>query len=338
MTYSVPPVGSVWASGFFFVPVSICENLLKMSSEYQIKALLIVLSKNGTASLDEISKALGVTQSDAEEFMQFWVSEGVLINSDAAAAPPPAKEQPPAACIQKPCEPAEKMRTKSSAASAPSLSPKDIVNLCRENDELQYLLKEAQSVLGRTISRAEQEMFINMSTFYGLPVSVILMIIQHYKAQKEKGRALGMSYIAKMAANWADEGITSISEAEEKLAALDKSDEIWKEIAALAGIRHKAPTAKMRAMTDSWVQDFSMEMIELACVQMKEHTEKASLSYVNSILKNWKKKGILTPEDYEKDCKKFEETAKNASSTKLKSTPTYDIEKIKSDAMNNTEI
>lgn len=333
MDYKISPIGSVWDRGFFSVPVSVAENMLKLSSENQIKALLIVLSKNGAANSDEISKRLGVSKSDVEEFMQFWIDEGVVFSEDSKRSVNPAE-------AEKPVEEPESSEVKKVASiGVPSLSPKDIVCLCRESEELQMLLNEAQTVLGRTISHAEQEMLINMTNFYGLPVSIVLMILTYYKSEKEKGRAIGVSYITKMAKNWAEEGIATISDAEEKLKSIDCSDRLWEKITGLSGIKHKTPSEKMRKMVESWAEDFSDEMIEIACNEMKEHTEKPNLSYVNGVLKSWKKRGIKTPEDFERDKKLFEQSAqKKEKYNSLKSKPTYDLEQIKRDALNNTEI
>lgn len=227
--------------------------------------------------------------------------------------------------------------------SAPTLTPKDIVCAINESPEISELLNEAQVVLGRTISHAESEMLVNLVNFYGLSSAIILMILGYCKQERERNRdkKIGTAYIMKIAENWLDEGIDTIALAEEKLKSIEKTNKYWNEITALAGIRHKNPTDKQRAMVLSWYDDFSLDMITVAIDKMKENTDSPKLSYVDSILKSWKKKGVKTPEDIEKEDEEFEKSKtkplkKNPNSLSRK--PTYDLEKIKQDAMNNTEI
>lgn len=328
MDYKFLPFGSVWQDGIFNVPVALVDKYLKLSSEYQLKALLFVLRNNGQASSSMIGKALGQTAGDIDELLEFWVDEGILSTDDSVPArstEPPVQEEE---VIQKPVK--EKM-------SAPRLSPKDIVNLLRTDDKLRFLLTEAQSVLGRSISHAEQEMLINMVSYYGLNPEIVLMILEFYRSEKQKGKSIGISYVNAMAKSWADEGVTSIGEAEERLKELERSDRLWNEVVAMTGIRHRRPTAKQRKMVSQWFEDFDITMINLACDIMKENTSEPKLSYINAVLVNWKKDGVRTPSEVEAQKAEKQNTDKK-SSPRLKSTPSYDLEKIKRDAMNNTDI
>ena len=81
MNYQILPVGSVWSGGMFFVPQAIADKYLKLASEYQLKALLFLLGKGGAASSAEIAKKLGITGADAENIMDFWVAEGILVQN-----------------------------------------------------------------------------------------------------------------------------------------------------------------------------------------------------------------------------------------------------------------
>lgn len=74
--------------------------------------------------------------------------------------------------------------------SAPNLSPKDIVSILRDSEKLKNLVNEAQKVLGRTISLAEQAIIINMVNYYELKPEVVLMILEYYKNEKQKGMSI----------------------------------------------------------------------------------------------------------------------------------------------------
>ena len=74
-------------------------------------------------------------------------------------------------------------------------------------EKLKNLVNEAQKVLGRTISLAEQAIIINMVNYYELKPEVVLMILEYYKNEKQKGMSISFSYINAIAKNWSDEGI-----------------------------------------------------------------------------------------------------------------------------------
>lgn len=332
MDYSVMPFAAVWKNGIFNLPTDIVDKYLKMASEYQLKALLYIIRHEGRADSASVAKALGQTVGDIESIMEFWLSEGVVVADGCEIAPPPAPVTEPAE------EKAEKTVPKHEMLAAPRLSPKDVAAFAAADQSISFLLSDAQRVLGRTISHAEQEMLVNMVQYYGLKVEVILMILEFYRSEKQRGKAIGISYVNAMAKNWADEGINSITDAEAKLQDIARSDRLWNEIVAITGIRHRRPTAKQREMVYDWFKDFDVAMITLAADIMKENTAEPSLAYVNKILKQWKKKNITSPAQVKAEQEAFEKSKANKKSDKLKSKPSYDLEKVMSDAMNNTDI
>ncbi len=328
MDYRIAPFAGVWSNGIFNVPDDIVDKYLKLASEYQLKALLFILRNNGQSSSADIGRALGQTSADIDDLMEFWIEEGVLSADGQAPVQKPAAEKKEEA-------PAKPVRE---TISAPRLTPKDVINMLRDSEELTFLVNEAQVILGRTISHAEQEMLINMVNYYGLKVEVIMMILEFYRSEKERGKSIGIAYVNAMAKNWSDEGISSIAEAEDKLRDIERSDRLWNEVVAITGIRHRRPTAKQREMVKGWFDDFDIAMITLASDMMKENTAEPSLAYVNKIIKAWKKKGIGTPEQVIAEQEAFAKSRAEKSSDKLQSKPTYDLDDYKKFAADNTEI
>lgn len=329
MEYQIFPIGDIWQNGTFCVPSRIVSDYIKLASEYQLKALMLILSSNGRASSHDIAKALGCTENDADDFLDFWVEEGVLSKNGITAEPPAPEPVQPAQ--PKPAEPVKTVEP----MPVPTLSPKDIVAMCSESGELTELLRNAEEVLGRILSHAERQLIVNMVTYYGLPGEIALTILHYYKSEREKGKAIGTAYIAAMAKNWSEEGITTLDAADEKLKDIESTDKLWTEIVELSGIRHKRPTAKQREMVKVWSGNFSMEMIALACDTMRENTDKPTLNYVNTVLKNWKKKGISTPADVKADYEKHSQSSKAKKNGKLQSEPNFDINEIAQNAMFN---
>lgn len=327
MQYKVIPVGDMWQGGMFCVPNLIVQQYIKLASEYQLKALMIVLSNNGNGDPKDVAKILGCTESDACDFLDFWVQEGLLTH-DGAGAPPTAT---PTSAPRKTKK--EERKPAVESIPIPTLTPKDIVTMCREDSMLTDTLRSAQEVLGKTLSHAQQEMIINMITYYGLPGDVVLTILQYYVNEKKNGRALGTAYVTAMAKDWSEQGITTLDAADEKLRELELSDKLWTEIIAMAGMHYRNPTAKQRVMIRNWREDFSMEMIGIACDAMNENAANPSLKYVDGILKKWKKQGIKTPTDVENDNAQHKQRKESADSRSGDIDTTYDLDEIERRAM-----
>lgn len=329
MQYQLIPVGDIWSDGMVAVPKKIITKSLRFSSEYQIKALLLIASSGGMIDSQELASKLGCTESDADSFLQFWVAEG-LINpvGEEVKITLPVNEE-------KPKETPKPKVEKQIDFGPPQLSRGAVAQYINENKDMAELLKEAEIIKGTTLSHSEQELVINMFEYFGLPAEVIVYILEYYYTKRRNGEAVGTAYVEKIAKNWSDEGITDALSADEKMRELETSDKEWNEITVLTGLRHRSPTIKQREMVSKWCKEFSMTMISLACDIMKENTEKPTLKYVDTVLKNWKKKGIATPEDVENEEKAHLE--QKAQKNKGNIDKTYDINDIATKAMMNDD-
>lgn len=329
MDYRIAPFGNIWSNGIFNVPADLVDKYLKIASEYQLKALLFILRNGGQASSSQIAKALGQTAGDIDDLLELWTDEGIL-SADGQAVAVKAEI--------KPAEPVAPKKVVKESLSAPRLTPADIVNAQRESSDIAFLLNEAQVILGRTISHAEQEMLVNMVNYYGLKAEVIMMILEFYRSEKERGKSIGISYVNAMAKNWAEEGIDSVADAEAKLQDIAKSDRLWNEIIAVTGIRHKRPTAKQREMIKDWFSDFDITMITLAADIMKENIPEPKLAYMNTIIKKWRKNGISSPSQVKAEQEAYAKSKSEKSDDRLKSEPTYDLNKYDGYLTDNTSI
>ncbi|MDE5964494.1 MAG: DnaD domain protein, partial [Eubacterium sp.] len=290
---------------------------------------LFILRNGGQASSSQIAKALGQTAGDIDDLLEFWTDEGILsVDGQAVTVKTEIKQ----------AEPAVEKKVVKESLSAPRLTPADIINAQRDSSDIAFLLTEAQVILVRTISHAEQEMLVNMVNYYGLKAEVIMMILEFYRSEKERGKSIGISYVNAMAKNWAEEGIDSVADAEAKLQDIAKSDRLWNEIIAITGIRHKRPTAKQREMIKDWFADFDITMITLAADIMKENIPEPKLAYMNTIIKKWRKSGITSPSQVKAEQEAYAKSKGEKNDDRLQSKPTYDLDEYAKFAMNNTDI
>ncbi len=336
MDYAVVPFGGIWQNGMFNVPSDMVDKYFKFASNNQIKALLFILRQGGQADTMSISKAFNIDKAEADELLEFWMLEGVVTADGNAVSEPEKKET---------------VRILKQAPEAPKLSPRDIVEFIRRSSDNAALLNEAESVKGRSLSEAEKSAIVNMIDFYALKPEVILMLLHFYFNEQKKGLPVGNAYLLKTAANWSNEGINTIGDAEVKLAEIEKSNRYKNQIKAITGLSpitgYSQKAEKQNKMISEWFKSFDVTMITLAFDTMKKDIKnddmairEPSLEYMNSILKRWKKYNISNPqqlEDYLNDLEQKQTKIKNKSS-KLQRKPTYDMNELKRYARENTEI
>ena len=323
MSVRINNSGEFWADGVFCVPKAVAEKHMAFADENKIKALLLILSDSGTVDSAEISKKLKISADEAEEAVAFWVNEGILVDTD----------EPEAVVIEKPAE--EPAKKAYESLPMPSLTPKDIVRMCGEQPELAELLQSSEKVLGSTLSGAMKSNIINMATYYGLPVPVIVTLLEYYKSERDKGKSITTRTLQNMAREWADEGIASLDDASAKLQELQDAQELWSDILSKCEFDYRKPTSAQIKMLSRWLNDFDSEMIFFACNTMKKYTdeEKRSIKIVDNILKEWKRNGFKTPEDVKAKPKKKDKQSSN----KLRRKPSFDIDEIAQKAKLNDD-
>ncbi len=177
---------------------------------------------------------------------------------------------------------------------------------------------------------------------YGLPVEVILMIIEYCVSVGK----INIAYISAMGKDWAEKEIDTIEKADEQVEHLRRCNGVWKELAALAGIANPRPTSAQSEFLRTWTYEFSygIDMLNLAYEEMANHCTKLSFAYMNKVLKNWHDAGIKTPTDVADLAKKYADgkgggkkgvsgQADIKTPQAAKAAPSYDIEEYKRSAM-----
>lgn len=331
MRFQLVNNGDIWSDGVVMIPKKIVTNSLNFASEYRLKALLLIAASGGVIDSQEVAKELGCTEADAAEFLQFWVAEGLLNPTDSDnVIPVVSPSQPKTEANNKPMDKPQK-----GELGPPQRSRNDIIELINSSADMKSIMDEAESIKGNFLTHAEQELIVNMNEYFGLPIEVIAYILQYYYTKKKDGQAVGIAYAEKIAKNWSEEGITTANAADEKMQELESSDGLWQEVITLTGLKHKQPTIKQREMIIAWRKEFSLEMITIACDIMRENTDKPTLKYVDSILKNWKKKSIATPQDVAKADKEHQEKKQGKKKADIDST--YNLDEIAKKAMLNDD-
>lgn len=323
MSYQILPNGEAWANGVFCLPKSVMKKI-KFLDAIKLSVLTLAIAS------DEIKPPVMAAQLrievyEVEDALDYWVGEGILVDTEIIV---PVQEEKPIEAKQS----LEKL-------PMPSLSPKDIVALSRENSDIKELLRNAQPILGSTIPQAMQSNLVNMVTYYGLSVPVVLTLLQYYKNERDKGKAITPHKLQMMAKEWAELEIDNLDKASDKLQEMEDVKELWSWVIAQCEIDYRKPTATQEKMMLRWKTNFSNDMISYAINVMKkyaENEESRSIKEVDNILKDWKRKGFTTPDDV-KSYKKPEQKSKSKSGEKLQVKPTFDIDKIAKDTLTNDD-
>lgn len=320
----------------FAVPSCVVDKHIKLAGSAQLKVLLWTLRHAGEPfEIEALSKALAMHPADAKDAMQYWIESGLLKSDGESYVPSNAED------LQKTSVSAEKdtVSSKKNTQEPPEEAPKKAVPVrprplsrpqkpdpqfvakrISDQPELSFLMQEAQIILGRPISNGDCATLLMLHDNDGLPVDVIIMILQ-YAVSAGKSN---MKYIEKVAVSWAAEEIDTIEKAENKIRALDEHKRAWKRVVTILGLESRSPTSKEDECSNRWINEwkFSDEMIREAYERCVDAKGKYISKYIDSILLRWHNSNICTIEQ-------ALEEKRTSRSKKLESqahSPSYDID------------
>ena len=290
----------------FVVPSAVVDQHLKLAGSAQLKILLWLLRHAGEPCDPEtIGQALGLSRADVCDAMQYWITAGLIRESDGLCTPP--ESEPVAASAAKPETPhASEMpapEKKERPLTRPrQLNPAEIAGRIGNSKDINFLIEASESIFGRPLSTPEMGSLINLHDWDGLPSDVIIMAVQ-YAADNNK---INMSYIEKMAVSWGAEGINTHEKAEEKIRQLDERKAAWSRVSRLFGIDKRPPSASESEAVTRWVNvwHFDDAMLQEAYNRCIDSTGKVKFQYINKILERWNSEGIRTIDDARADERK----------------------------------
>jgi len=289
MKYNIAP--SAWANAFA-VPSQVVDKHIKIASGQQLKVFLwLVRHSADEFDIDEIANGVGMSAGEVHDNMQYWVEKGLVAKDDVVN---PAKEKPKEE--ESKIEPEEDPQ-KAQLLSLPDITPthEQVATRVIESPELKYLYIEAQAKLGKTIGYDTQAKLLMIHDHYGLPVEVILTIIE-YAASKGKA---SMAYISKISKDWGEREIDTLEKADEQLKKLCNDEKRWKDFCAMFSVDPPKHTTKRSEYLKKWNEQlgFPLEMIYIAYEETLNNIDKVNFSYTDSILQNWSTQKIKTPVD-----------------------------------------
>lgn len=276
----------------FAVPSEVVDDYIRLAGSVQIKVLLWLMRHSADEkNIEEMSKDLGVSVPDCNDALTFWKETGILISCNAESV---VVNQETVKEEKRPVE--DKKILPEIEVVKPTVE--QIVARGDESEEVRFLFNEAQLRLGKTIGHDGQAVLLMMHDAYGLPVEVIVTIIEYCVSVGKTST----SYIAKIGKDWGEREIDTLEKADEVINELKASDEMWGEFRLRTGISTPRPTSAQMKYLNRWKNEygFSMDMIFLAYEETANNIQKMSFPYMDKVLKNWFEEGLKTPQDVAK--------------------------------------
>ena len=291
----------------FAVPCALVDRHLKLAGKEQLQVILWALRHAGESFSPEIlAQDLGMSRDSALDALDYWSDRGLLAGSGGELRPVPQPETVPARPAA--VHPAPALPQEPEQASAPPAEPEqekaalpprkrmirpDGMHLAariNESETIRFLMQEAESILGKTLSPAMSTLLLTISDDYGLPPEVTVMLL-HYAVGAGK---TGTAYIDSVARDWAENGIFTLEAAERKLQDLSERRLAWGKVESAAGLPRRSPSKKEEEAAFRWVYEwkFTPEMLAAAYERCADNTGKFSAAYMNKVLERWYKTGI----------------------------------------------
>ena len=238
--------------------------------------LYIYLLKNGSAELPKMSADLKKSENEIERAFSTLISLGLAAGDTSESVPERADE-------------------------LPEYTIDDVNNELKSGAEFRDLVNGIESCLGRLLSSDDLRKLFGIYDHLGLPPEVILFLVNfcdaEYKERYGTSRRTTMRYIEKVAFAWEREGICTLDLAEARVNFLLDRKSAAGRIKSVLGIRDRNLTSSEQKYVNAWADmGFPPETIEIAYDRTVLRTGKLSWKYMDTILKSWKSKGIVTPE------------------------------------------
>ncbi len=246
-----------------------------------IYALCAFKKTGAIMSASDIAKKMRISCDEVEDAIEFWCEVGVLMQeNEGYAFPESGKVSTP----KKAASAAERLRTR------PSYNSAEIEATASVNKAVDNLFRQAEEILQKLLSPSDVEMIYSFVDWLGLPVEVVIMLLQFAARQGKTGKR----YLETVAIDWADKGINTYESAEEYIRQIELRLSNEGKVRGILGIYDRALTQTEKKYIGMWVSEknIPIPLIEEAYDRTVAATGKLSWAYMNKILTSWQNQGL----------------------------------------------
>ena len=261
----------------FVMPSIVVDKYIKIATETQLKVLLFLM-RNISQEIDssKIADALSLPKSEVEDALLFW-SQRELLN----------------------CEQVNEQDKKPVIINSSLPSRTDVIKRGLEDENLKFLLREAQLKFGRNLKQNESQLLVSLYDDYDMKVSVILLLLG-YAAREGK---CNLSFVKKTAAEWLENGVETVEAADELIAKQAKQNLAWSIVQNAFGIDRRKPSTKELELSNIWINEWkiSVDLLKAAYDTCIDSKAKLSVPYIAKIIEQWHKEGVTSADEIKKN-------------------------------------
>ncbi len=256
-------------------------------------------------SISFLADRLENTEADVLRALKYWEKMGLLsITEDASHSissivmmNPTSKEihtMQTETSVSKAPEPVSSEESTPDASyhapERPSYTSAQIAELTN-NDEVQWIMNIIEIYLERPLKPKDTQLILYLYDTIGFSAELIMYLYEYCISKGKKNS----SYIETVALSWAEQGISTIEQAEEANALFNTNHSAVSKAFGL----NRTPGTIEKQYIDKWVSKYSfpIDIIVEACNRTLLNTQKADFKYADKILEVWYTKGVKSPND-----------------------------------------
>ena len=219
---------------------------------------------HGKSNTEDIINDLSLSEAAVNRAIQFWVDIGLIQSSDAL---PEDNES----CIRR----------------NQHVNHQQMAEMVMIDPDIAILLQESQQILGKELSTSDSRLLMEIYKDYLHSVYAILNIEVFWSSRLNVTKVINETlYTAK---DWNDLGLKSEEDYDHQIQIMENNDVYINEVANLLHINVEDLTRKNRKTISKWLNDFNYDKAFVSEVLLRKSD--ATIPYINSVLKDWYRKG-----------------------------------------------
>ncbi len=261
------------------IPPETVDKLLSAADGTCALVYLYILRNNGSIAVEKASVALRRTEREITAAVERLAAMGLLaVPGTRAVALQPDE--------------------------IPEYTTEDVVRRSAADSEFSAVVEDVQRMFGHILSAPDLKRLFGLYDFLGLSGEIILMLIhfccEEFAEKYGEGRVPSMRYIEKEARKWVDREIYTMDRAEAYIRTEREKQDLVVQVKQVLQIRGRDLSATERKYINDWLdKGFGVEALAIAYDRTVIKTGHLQWKYMNSIVENWHKKDLHTPEEIE---------------------------------------
>jgi DnaD/phage-associated family protein len=255
---------------------------------------------NASLSSKELAHVFDILETDVVNAWRYWEKEKLIGLNDGSGEMsvtflpvlPPGQMADDG--ISRPQTPP------SIPSNRPQYTVEELSVYRQQSKDIEKLFNSAEQALGKLLTYPDMNTLFGLYDWLRLPLDVILYLLSYCADHGHRN----LRYIEKAALDWAD---NEINDLEKALAYVQGFDRNYRGILQAMGQTTGYPTPSQRKYINKWLNEYKMssEMVMEACDRAALQIGKPKFTYVDKIMTDWYKKGLLTPADADADTEDF---------------------------------